>query len=176
MDLTIARPPLRAPAQNFPNVVLRTHDNRRARLYDDLIRDKVALINFFYTSCTAVCELGTANLARVSAALGDQVGRGVIMVSVTIDPATDTPAVLKRYARRHNAPPGWYFATGERKDIEVLRARIGLKDRDEGAITHTGLLAYGRAVTGQWAATPVMGDPGTIARSVMRLVRLSVVN
>ena len=49
----------RAPAQNFPNVVLRTHDNKRARLYDDLIRDKVALINFFYTSCTSACELAS---------------------------------------------------------------------------------------------------------------------
>lgn len=169
----ISPPPLRAPAQNFPNVMLRTHDNKRARLYDDLIRDKVALINFFYTSCTSACELATGNLVKVSASLGDEVGRGVIMVSVTIDPVTDTPAVLKRYASRHRIPSGWYFVTGARKDIDVVRDRLGLKDSDDGAITHTGVLAYGRAVTGQWAATPVMADAAQISRSVMRLVRLS---
>ena len=171
--MTVSLQSLRAPAQNFPNVMLRTHDNKRARLYDDLIRDKVATINFFYTSCTSVCELATANLVKVSASLGDEVGRGVVMVSVTIDPVTDTPAVLKRYALKHRTPPGWYFATGSQKDIDVLRTRLRLKDSDDGAITHTGLLAYGRAVTGQWAATPVMADPAQISRSVMRLVRLS---
>lgn len=173
MDLAIPLSGLRAPAQNFPNVVLRTHDNKRARLYDDLIRDKVALINFFYTTCTSACELATANLVKVAAALGEEVGSGVIMVSVTIDPVTDTPAVLKQYASKHRTPPGWYFVTGRRADIDVLRTRLGMKDADDGAITHTGLLAYGKAVTGQWAATPVMGEPDAIAHSVMRLVRLS---
>ena len=47
------------PAQYFPNVVLRTHDNKRVRFYDDLIRDKIVLINFFYTTCAVVCELAT---------------------------------------------------------------------------------------------------------------------
>ena len=161
------------PAAYFPNVVLRTHDNQRVRFYDDLIKDRIALINFFYTSCTAVCELATANLVKVATALGDEVGKGVVMLSVTIDPATDTPAVLKKYAERHATRPGWYFATGARNDIDVLRQRLGLRDRADRAVTHTGLLAYGNAATGQWAVTPIMGNPRTIAQSVMRLVKLS---
>ena len=161
------------PAAYFPNVVLRTHDNQRVRFYDDLIKDRIALINFFYTNCTAVCELATANLVKVSSALGDEVGKGIVMLSVTIDPATDTPAVLKKYAQRYGTRPGWYFVTGARSDIDVLRQRLGLRDRDDRAVTHTGLLAYGNAATGQWAATPIMGNPQTIARSVLRLVKLS---
>lgn len=161
------------PAQYFPNVVLRTHDNKRVRFYDDLIRDKIVLINFFYTTCAVVCELATANLVKVAASLGDEVGKGIVMLSITIDPATDTPAVLNKYALRHRTRAGWYFLTGARKDIDVLRARLGLRDRDDRAITHTGLLAYGNVANGQWAATPVMGEPQTIARSVMRLVKLS---
>lgn len=161
------------PSQYFPNVVLRTHDNQRVRFYDDLIRDKIVLINFFYTTCTATCELATANLVKVAAALGDELGRGVIMLSITIDPATDTPAVLKEYAARHHTRRGWYFVTGVRKDIDALRERLGLRDRDNQATTHTGLLAYGSVAKGQWAATPVMANPQTIARSVMRLVKLS---
>jgi protein SCO1/2 len=161
------------PARYFPNVVLRTHDNQRVRFYDDLIKDKIVLINFFYTTCAVVCELATANLVKVAGALGDEVGKGVVMLSVTIDPDKDTPAALKKYALRHNTQPGWYFVTGARKDIDVLRGRLGLRDRDDGAITHTGLLAYGRVATGQWAATPVMANPQTIARNVMRLVKLS---
>jgi protein SCO1/2 len=171
---TSAHPSPDTPAQYFPNVVLRTQEGRRVRFYDDLIRDKIVLINFFYTSCRAICERATANLLKVEQGLGAHLGRDVVMVSVTIDPGTDTPGVLKTYSLRYGTRPGWYFVTGNRTDLDLIRQRLGTRDRDDPARTHTALLVYGNAATGQWAATPAMADPRTILRSVMRLVDLAM--
>ena len=89
-------------AADFPNVILQTQEGTRVRFYDDLIKGKVVLVNFMFTSCTSQCPLATANLVKVEEALGERLGRDVVMISVTVDPATDTPDVLKKYSR---SPP-----------------------------------------------------------------------
>ena len=123
-----------------------------------------------FTSCTSQCPLATANLVKVEEALGERLGRDVVMISVTVDPATDTPDVLKRYSRRYATKPGWYFVTGKQKDVDLIRRRLGVLDDAVEKSQHTGMLVYGNDTTGQWAATPVMAQPKTIARSVMRLL------
>jgi protein SCO1/2 len=160
-----------APAESFPNVELRTQDGTRVRFYDDLIKGKVVLINFFFTSCTTICPRTTDNLVKVEEALGERLGRDVVMISITVDPDTDTPAVLGKYALQYRTKPGWHFVTGSLKDIDLIRNRLGV-NRDGGDKSqHTGVLVYGNEATGQWAATPAMGDPKGIVRSVLRLVR-----
>src|SRR5437867_13065413 len=50
----------------FPNLVLTTHEGRRVRFYDDLIKDRIVTINFMYTQCEdGRCPLTMANLVRV---------------------------------------------------------------------------------------------------------------
>jgi protein SCO1/2 len=160
-----------APLESFPNVELRTQDGTRVRFYDDLIKGKVVLINFFFTTCTSICPRTTANLVKVEDALGERLGRDVVMISITVDPDTDTPAVLGKYALRYRTKPGWSFVTGSLKDIDLIRRRLGV-NRDGGDKSqHTGLLIYGNEATGQWAATPAMADPREIVRSVSRLVK-----
>jgi protein SCO1 len=160
-----------APPESFPNVELRTQDGTRVRFYEGLIKGKVVLINFFFTSCTTICPRTTDNLVKVEEALGERLGRDVVMISITVDPGTDTPAVLGKYALRYRTKPGWYFVTGSLKDIDLIRRRLGV-NRDGGDKSqHTGVLVYGNEETGQWAATPAMADPKEIVRSVLRLVK-----
>jgi protein SCO1/2 len=166
------RPATHAPVQLPPNVALRTQDGKKVRLCDDLLRDKIALINFFYTRCTAVCGLATSNLLKVERALGDRLGNEIVMVSVTIDPDHDSPKVLKEYAERHGTGPAWYFVTGERREIMLLRDRLGLRDPGDTA-THTELVVYGNAATGQWAATPVLASPRSLVRNITMLMQLA---
>jgi protein SCO1 len=153
----------------LPDVVVQTHEGGRVRFYGDLIRSRVALINFMFTTCTNQCPLATANLLKVQEALGSRVGRDVVMVSVTVDAYTDTPAVLERYARRYGAGPGWYFVTGRQQDLDLIRRRLGVLDAAVDKTQHTGMLIYGNDATGQWAATPAQARPTTIVRSVTRL-------
>ena len=54
----------------FPNVPLVTHEGKTVRFFDDLVKDKVVVINFIYTRCPDVCPLETAQLAEVRAILG----------------------------------------------------------------------------------------------------------
>lgn len=157
-------------AAGMPNVVLQTHEGQRVRFYDDLIKGKAALINFMFTSCTSQCPLATANLLKVEEGLGERLGRDIVMISVTVDPATDTPSVLKRYAGRYGTKPGWYFVTGTKKDVDLIRRRLGVLDDGVDKSQHTGMLVYGNDATGQWAATPVMAEPKTIVRGVLRLL------
>src|SRR5947209_469792 len=103
----------------FPDVSLTTHEGKRVRLFDDLIRDKIVVINFFYATCEGICVPITANLVKVQAILQARVGRDIFMYSFTLKPRLDSPGVLKDYAQRFGAGPGWSFLTGDPDDLEL---------------------------------------------------------
>jgi len=155
----------------LPNVVVRTQDGARVRFYEDLIKDKVVLINFMFTSCPNQCPRTTANLAKVAEQLGDRLGRDVRLISVTLDPATDTPDVLKDYSHRYGTKPGWYFVTGRQKDIDAIRRRLGVREDTNDLMQHTGMLIYGNDAREKWAAMPALAQPKAIVRSVMPLIQ-----
>ena len=113
-------------AEDFPNVKLKTQDGKVVRFYEDLIKDKIVIIDFMYSQCKGTCETGTANLVQVQKALGDRLGREVFIYSITLDPEHDTSDVLKAYAEKHGAKPGWTFLTGNAEDITALRNKLGL--------------------------------------------------
>ncbi len=161
--------------RRFLNVALTTHEGKTVRFYDDLIKDKTVLMNFFYTNCAgeSLCPMATANLARVQKLLGKRVGKDIFMYSITLDPEHDAPAVLKRYARGFGAGPGWLFLTGEKSDIEMLRRSLGdvdldpAKDREKS--THTGMLRYGIEPLERWAACASLTRPEWIVKNVARM-------
>jgi len=160
--------PTRRLIGHFPNVALRTQHGDRVRFYDDLVKGKIVIINFMFTSCTAQCPLATANLAKLQQALGAHAGRDIFLISITIDPAHDDPSALAKYAARFHARPGWTFATGDAADIARLQKKLGMPPRD-GEL-HTGMLVYGNEAKGRWAETPIMQPPDTLARIVLRVV------
>lgn len=158
----------------IPNVELVTDNNERVFFYDDLVKGKVVMINFIFTSCGGVCPLTTVNLAEVQNGFGDRLGRDIFMYSITLDPDTDTPEVLKRYATAFGAKPGWSFLTGDFDDIELLRYRLGIYDPDPvidaDKTQHGGLVVYGNEATGKWSAIPGMLKPSEFVRAVLRVM------
>ncbi len=153
-------------ADYFPNVPLVTHEGKTVRFFDDLIKDKVVAINFVFTSCTKACPLETARLANVYRLLGDRVGRDVFMYSISIDPARDTPAVLKAYADKFHVGPGWSFLTGDEADITLLRKKLGLfidEIQTDGSKDHNLSLIIGNQATGQWMKRSPMENPDFLA-------------
>ena len=155
--------------RHFPNVPLQTHDGRSVRFYEDLVKGRKVIINFTFTTCTGTCPRTSANLARVQEMLGDRIGRDIFIVSLSIDPEHDTPAVLAEYARTFEARPGWTFATGTIADINSIRRRLGLYDSDD-ITQHMGLLTFGNEPEGRWAATPALDTPKNILYYVLRRV------
>ena len=154
----------------FPNVVLKTQEDKAVRFYDDLLRDKAVLINFVYTRCTDDCPLATANLVRVQRILGERVGRDIFMYSITVDPRHDTPPVLRRYARTFDVRAGWLFLTGKTDDIQRIRGNFGDDPtQDFRQSDHLNLIAYGIEPLERWGKCPTLIDPEWIARYLLWL-------
>ena len=137
-------------ADYFPNVPLITQDGETVLFFDDLIKDKVVAINFIYTSCPDTCPLETAQLVKVQKILGDRVGKDVFFYSISIDPTTDTPQVLKEYQERFGAR--WTFLTGKESDIIQLRRKLGLyiEEIQDGSNNHNVSMIIGNQATGRW--------------------------
>ena len=117
------------------------------------------LLALLYTRCPlpAFCSLKDPHFATIQTALkADQTLRNVHLVSVSFDPATDTPSVLKEHARGMNANSArWTFLTGDCEDIYQFANHFGVSiapaQNDGFDITHTlrttivdstGTLAY----------------------------------
>jgi protein SCO1/2 len=155
--------------KNFiPNVPLLTHEGKAVNFYDDLIKDKIVLINFMYVRCSEVCPGMTANLRRVQDEFGDRMGRDVFMYSVSLD--QDTPEMLKGYADLFNVKPGWTFLTGKKATIELLREHLGYKfsdpllDNDKSQ--HLGVVKFGIESLERWGMAPALSAPKYLAEYV----------
>jgi protein SCO1 len=157
-------------ANYFPNVTLTTHEGKRVRFFDDLLKDKVVVINFIYTSCPDACPLETAKLAEVQTILGDRVGKDTFFYSISIDPEIDTPEVLADYANRYGVGPGWLFLTGDAGDIALLRTALGLFDPDadgESNLTeHSLSILIGNQKTGRWQKASPMENSYVLATEI----------
>lgn len=159
----------------LPNVELQTQDGKTVHFYDDLVKDKIVTLNFFYAKCEGICPTVTANLARVQNILGEHVGQDVFMNSISLKPEHDTPAVLKEYAQMFRAKPGWTFLTGKPDDIERLRRSLGFTNLDpkldKDKSQHIGNVRYGNEPLMLWAACPGMGSPEFLAKSISWVIR-----
>jgi protein SCO1 len=164
----------------FPDVTLRTQDNKKVRFYEDLIKNKIVTINFFYAKCEGVCPGITANLVRVQRLLGERVGREIFMYSISLKPDEDTPAVLKEYAESYRVRRGWKFLTGDPGDIELLRRSLGFTNPDpkldKEKSQHIGNIRYGNEPLMLWAACPGLAHAEWIAESIGWVDRSRVQN
>jgi protein SCO1/2 len=158
----------------FTNVELQTHEGKTVRFYDDLMKDKIVLINFMFTECGDICPGMTQNLSEVQRLLGDRVGRDIFMYSISLEPETDTPEKLKAYAETFDVGPGWLFLTGARKDVELLRARLGFVDSDPSEDAdldqHIGTVRIANVPLHRWMMAPALLAPDAFVRSVMRVI------
>jgi protein SCO1 len=166
----------RIQQQHLPNLPLITHEGKRVHFYDDLVKDKIVTLNFFFAHCDEICPLVTANLAKVQKLLGGQIGRDIHMYSFTLKPEEDTVEVIRDYRKKYGAGPGWTFLTGKPNDIETLRKAIGFSypdpaiDKDK--TQHIGNVRYGNEPLMYWSACPGMAHPTFLAESFEWMVHL----
>ena len=160
--------PLGGPGY-FPNVPLTTQDGKVVHFYDDLLKGKSVIINLIYTRCTASCPLETAKLAQLQHILGDRVGKDIFFYSITIDPKHDTPSVLKEYASKFHAGPGWLFLTGTKEDIKLIGKQLGLSSLTDASNPdgHQAALLIGKEATGQWMRNSAVDNPRFLAMTVL---------
>ncbi len=139
----------------LPNTVLTDQDGKALRFASEALGGRLVAINFIYTTCTTVCPLQSALFAGVQKQLGDRLGKDVVLVSVTVDPLRDTPPVLKQFASRYHAGPGWEFLTGGTPAVEEVLRAFGVYSANFD--DHPATTLVGDPQTGEW--TRFLGFP-----------------
>ncbi|MET0648405.1 MAG: SCO family protein [Pyrinomonadaceae bacterium] len=137
------------PAEKwFSDVELVNQDGEKVRFYSDVLKGKTVVVNAFFTTCTSVCPPMNRSMEKIQEAFGDRVGKDVFLVSLTVDPATDTPARLKEYAAKFHAGKGWTFLTGKKENLDWALYKLGqyVEDKD----SHKTVIIVGNEATGLW--------------------------
>tara|TARA_R110000850_G_scaffold199977_1_gene326127 strand:- start:18930 stop:19550 length:621 start_codon:yes stop_codon:yes gene_type:complete len=107
--------------------------------------DKVYVVEFFFTTCPSICPIMNQNMLKIEKDFFGNPHFGI--ASFTIDPNTDTPEVLKKYADNYGVShPNWHFLTGDKEEIYAL-SNEGFKlysaeeEEAPGGFEHSGLFA-----------------------------------
>lgn len=156
--------------ERFTNALLRTHEDKPVRFYDDLIKDKQVIINMMYANCDGFCPVVTSNLLKVYQALKDRMGKNLFMYSISLKPEQDNPAALKQFAQMHKALlPGWTFLTGDPYDIETIRYRLFRWDHikfDLDLELHAGMMRIINDATDCWTMVTPMASTEAILQHI----------
>jgi len=88
------------------------------------------------------------NMQKVQEALADRLGKDAYIISISVDPAVDTPTALKAYAKKLQAKPGWYFLTGDKANVEFALSKLG--QFVETKESHLNIFIIGNERTGLW--------------------------
>lgn len=161
--------PVIGPAPDF---TLTSQDGKPVGSSD--LRGKVVAVTFLYTGCPDICPLLTQKMVEVQDALGEDFGRNIHFISITLDPEHDTPEVLKDYAAAWAAKPaGWSFLTGPPAAVSEVARRYGVVaiENTEGFVDHnlvTSLVDPGGMLRVQYLG--MRFDAGEFRRDLLSLM------
>jgi protein SCO1/2 len=155
----------------FPNVDLTTSRGRTVRFYDDLLKDKIVILNLMDTRSRDVCPTTTAHLKQVRKLLEAEVDHAVFIYSLTSRPEQDSPEALDGFARAHGIDdPRWLFLTGNPAEVDLLRHKLGFADpnpkMDRDRSRPTDLLRYGNEPLAIWGTCQGSAEPAWIAQEI----------
>ncbi|MFH1027317.1 MAG: SCO family protein, partial [Pseudomonadota bacterium] len=109
----------------FTDLKVISNEGRELRFYSDILRDKTVLISFYYLDCGTVCPLQNKVLAELQNLLGERLGKDILVLSISVDPARDNPELVKAYARSWNARAGRLFLTGSKLNVDWINYKLG---------------------------------------------------
>lgn len=138
-------------SSEIPDIWLVDQNGKKVKFYSDLVKNKVVVINFFFTSCDYVCPMQARSLVRLKERLAGRLGRDVFFISVSRDPENDTPERLNKWAKNYAVSDGWTLLTGEQSVIQKLLRDIA--SEGFGQATHESLVLIGNDRTGDWLST-----------------------
>jgi protein SCO1/2 len=97
-----------------------TDQRNQTRQLDAILDDEPMMVNFIFTTCSAICPIMAATFMEVQKK-ADQQKLKVKLISFSIDPEEDTPPVLLQYAKKYHAGKDWEFYTGDKNDSIALQ-------------------------------------------------------
>ncbi|HEX4962272.1 MAG TPA: SCO family protein [Thermoanaerobaculia bacterium] len=146
---------------NVPDVALVDQNGKPVRFYTDLVKGRVVVMNFVFTTCTTICPPMGANFAKLQKLLA---GKDVRLISVSVDPATDTPERLKAWAQKFGAGPGWTLVTGNKDEVIRLLKALGVYTA--GVADHSPLVLVGNDPGHRWTRAYGLAPPVRLAELI----------
>jgi len=137
-------------------------------LLRDVIGDRVAVVNFVYTNCTTVCPVTSTIFSMVQNHLDGRMGEEVVLVTLTVDPARDTPQRLRSYANSFAPGEDWIWLTGDNGTVEsALRAFGAYTANFED---HPAMVLVGDASNATWYRLYGFPAPEAIENKIAELL------
>lgn len=169
-DPTEANPQEAAAARvNLLDLELLDQEGGPRKFRSEAIGDKIVVIDFIYTACTTACPLISVLFAKLQEPLGERLEKEVRLISLSLDPVTDTPARLQEQARRYRAQPGWLWLTGEKPQVDQILKGLGVYVAN--FTDHPPQVLIGDGRLGGWTRYYGLPDPAKILARVEALLR-----
>ena len=150
-------------SMRIPDVIVQDQNGKSLNFYTDLVKGKVVAINFVFTTCTTICPPLTATFRRVQQQLAEQ-NATVQLISISVDPAVDTPERLRDFAAKFKAEPGWAFVTGNTSDVNSLLQRLGVAVTNKN--DHTPMILIGNDAAGYWTRAYGLSSPTSLVKLI----------
>lgn len=150
-------------SSQIPDVPVYDQNGKQLNFYSDLIKGKTVAINFIFTTCTTICPPLTATFRRVQQNLTTTAPEAKL-ISISVEPSTDTPQRLNDFAARFKAGPGWTFVTGDNTEINSLLRALGAAVADKN--DHTPMILIGNDVTGYWTRAYGLSSPTALSKTI----------
>ncbi|MGC4026887.1 MAG: SCO family protein [Mesorhizobium sp.] len=153
----------------FPDVQLTDQNGMQHRLGSDIARGTLLVINFNYTTCESVCPVGNAMMQALDRQALPSLNKPVKLLSITIDPTTDTPGVIRKAASEFEPSARWLWLTGAPDDIAAVLAGVGTSIPD--ITLHAPLTLVGDTTSGDFYSIRALPDAGEVVELLAKLDR-----
>lgn len=153
-----------------PPIALTDQHGQAVDLAKVLSGTRPVLVQFFFSTCTTICDVRSAQLV----AIAPQLARADIRMAfytISIDPDHDTPGRLLAYSKHFGTPPAnWHLLTGSMDQIRQVQAAFDASDPSADKMMHQPL-TFLRGGTGRpWLRI----DGTTDARELVRLIKATI--
>lgn len=155
--------PAAASRLTVPDVGLLNQNGDQLR-FRELLQNKTVAVNFVFTTCTTVCPPMGANFGQLRRLLGERAGKDVLLISISVDPVTDTPQRLKTWSEKFNAGEGWTLLTGAKPDVDALLKAFGVFTADKWDHSPTALI--GNESAGEWRRVNGLAAPAKLVEVI----------
>lgn len=160
------------PALDLPDVELVDQNGNPVRFYSDLVQGKLVLMNAIYTTCSGTCPMQTSIFAGVQRRLEKRGADHVQMISISLDPAHDTPERMKKFAETYGAKEGWAFLTGEPSRVRRVLEAMDLYTANPEE--HTPIASVGNERSGVWMKVINLTSPDELVDKLEYVSKLEL--
>ncbi len=151
----------------FPDLEVVDQDGRKLKFYSDVLKGKQVVISFMFTSCEDLCPITTSRLVQVKSLLGRSASKDLLFVSLSVDPANDTPEKLRAFADAFGTGENWILLTGKKEVMRQINSKLGNKSKARSQ--HRNEVVLGNEALGEWQRNSAFIEPERLAFDILQL-------